>query len=156
MNRLRRLGAASFLVLAVTGGGIGRAATSYEDRVVGEEVPPVSSTRGTFVGAAQGELTGAWRITIRHDELRTGPTVAITGGSFSMRTAFGRSVTAPVVGGSVTVVRPGGGCTNQVYAVDVELAPGSFVGTLTHRRRSVLGHCVIYAATIGGRATIVA
>lgn len=130
-------------------------AASYDDRVVGEEVPPISSTLGTFVGAAHGGLSGAWRITIRHDELRTGPTVAITGGSFSMRTPLGRRIASPVVGGSVSVVSPGSGCKNQVYAVDVELGSGSFVGTLTHRRRSVLGHCVIYAATISGHATIV-
>lgn len=130
-------------------------ATSYDDRVVGEEVPPISSTRGTFVGAAHGELTGAWRITIQHKALRTGPTVAITGGAFSLRTPLGRRIVSQVVGGSVSVVRPGSGCTNQVYAVDVKLAPGAFAGTLTHRRHSVLGHCVIYAATISGRATIV-
>ena len=135
---------------------VAAAATSYADQVVGEEVPPISSTLGTFVGAAHGGLTGAWRITIRHEELRTGPTVAITGGGFSLRTPLGRRVTSPVTGGSVSVVRPGTGCTNQVYAVDVELVSGSFEGTLTHRRRSVLGHCVIYAATISGRATIVA
>lgn len=115
----------------------------------------MSSTRGTFVGAAHGDLTGAWRIVIRHEELRTGPTVAITGGAFSMRTPLGRRIGSQVVGGSVSVVRAGSGCANQVYAVNVQLAAGTFVGTLTHRRRSVLGHCVIYAATIAGHATIV-
>jgi hypothetical protein len=148
---LALLGALLFAIAC----GAAAGATSYDDRVVGEEVPPISSTRGTFVGAARGELSGAWRITIRHEELRTGPTVAITGGSFSMRTALGRRIVSQVAGGSVSVVRSGKSCTNQVYAVDVRLAPGAFTGTLTHRRRSVLGHCVIYAATIAGRATIV-
>ena len=147
--------AASAVALFAIASSAAAAATSYEDRVVGEEVPPISSTRGTFVGAAHGELAGAWRITIKHDELRTGPKVAITGGAFSLRTPFGRRIVSQVVGGSVSVVSAGSRCTNQVYAVTVQLAAGAFDGTLTHRRRSVFGHCVIYAATIAGRATIV-
>jgi hypothetical protein len=123
-------------------------------RVVGEEVPPISSTRGTFVGAAHGGLVGAWRIRIEHEPLRTGPTVAITGGAFSMLLDNGRRLGSAVVGGSVTVARPGARCRNQVYRVDVQLAAGTFRGTLTHRRRSILGHCVIYAATISGHASL--
>src|SRR5262249_29256876 len=153
MRRLLRLAVGLAVLSALASAGLAAAATSYKDSVVGEEVPPISSTRGTFVGAAHGGLTGAWRITIRHEELRTGPTVAITGGSFSLRTPLGKRVTSVVTGGSVSVVRHGSRCTNQVYAVDVQLASGSFEGTLVHRRRSVLGHCVIYAATISGSAT---
>jgi hypothetical protein len=42
-----------------------------------------------------------------------------------------------------------------VYDVRVELRGGStFDGTLVHRRRSLFHRCVIYAATISGRASL--
>jgi hypothetical protein len=129
------------------------AATPIDAAVVGAEVPPISSTLGTFVGATTGPL-GAFRIQIDHRPLATGPTVPITGGTFTMRLRDGRALRSGVTGGAVTVVDRGTGCTNQVYAVRVTLAIGSFDGTLTHRRRELFGRCVIYAATIGGRATL--
>jgi hypothetical protein len=54
----------------------------------------------------------------------------------------------------VSVVKPGANCTTQVYAVHVLLAAGTFAGTLMHHRRSLFGRCVIYAATIDGRAVL--
>jgi hypothetical protein len=33
---------------------------------------------------------------------------------------------------------------------------GSFKGTLTHHRRSILGNCLVYAAAITGRDTFAA
>ena len=36
----------------------------------------------------------------------------------------------------------------------VQLAAGTFDGTLMHHRRSLFGHCVIYAATISGHAVL--
>jgi hypothetical protein len=131
------------------------AAAAFDLRVYGTEIPPISSSLGTFVGAAQGPV-GAWRIQIRHQPLRTGPTVAITGGSLWLGLRTGTALQSSVVGGSVTVSDRGAGCTDQVYAVRVTLQDGSFSGTLTHRRRSLLGHCLIYAATISGRASIAA
>jgi hypothetical protein len=129
------------------------ARSTYDVHVVGAEVPPVSSTLGTFVGADTG-FVGAWRIQIEHEPLRAGPTVAITGGTFSLRLRTGAAVRSSVLGGSVTVSSPGAGCRNQVYAVRVELGSGSFAGTLTHRRRSILHRCVLYAATISGHASL--
>jgi len=143
-------------VIALALSGVAVAGATYDVSVVGTEVPPISSTLGTFVGAAHGGLVGAWRIQIAHEPLRTGPTVAITGGAFSMRLDNGSRLSSPVVGGSVTVSNPGAYCRNQVYAVSVQLRSGSFAGTLTHRRRSVFGRCVVYAATIGGRASLAA
>jgi hypothetical protein len=142
------------IALAVSGAAL--AGATYDVTVVGTEVPPISSTLGTFVGAAHGDLVGAWRIQIAHEPLRTGPTVAITGGTFSMRLDNGGRLSSAVVGGSVTVSNAGAHCRNQLYAVSVELRSGSFAGTLTHRRRSVLGRCLIYAATITGRASLAA
>ena len=119
-------------VLGVAGAASGSAKVDL--RVVGTEVPPISSTRGTFVGAAQGPV-GAWRISIRHEALSTGSTVAVTGGF-------------------VSVTNRGAHCTTQVYAVHVQLASGTFDGTLLHHRRSLFGHCLIYAATISGHAAL--
>ncbi len=149
MSRASAVAALGALVLA--SGALAR--STLDLRVFGAEVPPISSTLGTFAGASQGPA-GVWRIQIEHQPLRTGPTVSITGGSFAMTLRTGRELRAGVVGGSVSVERSGAHCTNQVYGVSVRLTDGSFVGTLTHRRRSVLGHCLIYAATISGRALL--
>jgi hypothetical protein len=150
MTRIAVLLAAVALACA----GAASAASRTDLRVVGTEVPPISPSLGTFVGAAHGPV-GAWGIQIRHEPLRTGPTVEITGGSLWLALRTGAALHAPVEGGSVTVRSGGARCTNQVYAVHVELAGGSaFDGTLVHRRRSFFHRCVIYAATIGGRASL--
>ena len=133
--------------------GVASASATVDLRVVGTEVPPISSTRGTFVGASQGPV-GAWRISIRHEALRTGPTVAITGGSLLIGLRTGAALRSSVTGGTVSVVKPGAKCSTQVYAVHVLLAAGTFDGTLMHHRRSLFGRCVIYAATIDGRAVL--
>ena len=63
-------------------------------------------------------------------------------------------------GGAITVRDTGAHCTNQVYTVDGHLRNVSVTGTghvvaaLTHHRRSVLGRCWRYAATIGGTVTL--
>ena len=108
-------------VLALAGAAFG--SSKVDLRVVGTEVPPISSTRGTFVGASQGPV-GAWRIQIRHEALQTGPTVAITGGSLLIALRTGTALRSSVVGGSVTVKNTGASCTTQVYAVHVAARRG--------------------------------
>jgi hypothetical protein len=137
--------------LGVAGTALGSAKVDL--RVVGTEVPPISSTRGTFVGAAQGPV-GAWRISIRHEALSTGPTVAVTGGSLLIGLRTGTALRAAVTGGTVSVTNRGSHCTTQVYAVHVQLAGGTFDGTLQHHRRSLFHRCLIYAATIDGHAVL--
>jgi len=138
-------------MLGLTGAALGSATVDL--RVVGTEVPPISSTRGTFVGASQGPV-GAWRISIRYEALSTGPTVAVTGGSLVIALRTGTALRSAVTGGSVSVTNRGAHCTTQVYAVRVLLAGGTFDGTLQHHRRSLFGRCVIYAASISGHATL--
>jgi hypothetical protein len=138
-------------VLGVAGAAF--ASATVDLRVVGTEVPPISSTRGTFVGTSQGPV-GAWRISIRHEALRTGPTVAVTGGSLLIGLRTGTALRSSVTGGSVSVTNRGSHCTTQVYAVHVQLSAGTFDGTLQHHRRSLFGHCVIYAASISGHAIL--
>jgi len=144
------LACAVALVLAAAGS----ATTVYSDRLAGTEVVPVSSTHGTFVGAATGELPALWRVEITHQPLATGSTVAVTGGSFMLLTRSAGTLSGPVTGGSVTVTNRGRHCTSQTYRVVATLGIGSFDGTLTHHRRSLLGRCVVYAATIVGRALL--
>jgi hypothetical protein len=59
----------------------------------------------------------------------------------------------------VQVINEGANCTNQTFAVHGILGrvgpggghgTGNFDATLTHHRRSILGTCVIYAATVTG------
>jgi hypothetical protein len=154
LRRLLLLPVLAALAAAASAAG-SAAAVRASERVVGVEVPPISSTLGTFTGVATGALSGPWRVQIEHQPLRLGPRIAITGGSFTMRPLRHPKLAASVTGGSVTVVRAGAGCTDQVYAVDAELSRGEFVGTLRHHRRSILGRCVIYAATITGHAALV-
>jgi hypothetical protein len=136
------------LALAATGS----ASTAYDVRLTGTEVPPITSTLGTFVGVARGELTGTWRVQIAHDRLRAGVVSPITGGTYSLVTTSRRKVGGRITGGSVEPVNPGAGCTNQTFHVVTTFTNGSFDGTLTHRRHRVVGRCVIYAATIAGPA----
>jgi hypothetical protein len=138
-------------VLGVAGAAFGSAKVDL--RVVGTEVPPISSTRGTFVGASQGPV-GAWRISISHQALSTGSTVAVTGGSLLIGLRTGTALRSSVTGGSVSVRNRGSHCTTQAYAVHVQLTAGTFDGTLMHHRRSLFGHCVIYAASISGHAVL--
>ena len=153
---MRPLAVAVALVVSFPLAAAASASSSYSDSFTGTEIVPVSSVRGTFVGVARGELPAAWRAQIVHRPLSSGTTVAVTGGTFSVvgpsRVTLGGSVT----GGSVTVTNRGKNCSNQTYRVSVTFSGGSFDGTLTHHRRSILGRCVVYGATITGRGTFAA
>ncbi len=139
------------LLIALAFAARGSATTAVTDRLSGTEIVPFSSTRGTFVGVATGQLPAAWRVQIVHEPLAAGPTVAITGGRFTLVTRSGNLLSGTVKTGSVTVQNRGSHCTDQTYNVGVSLTLGSFEGTLTHHRRSVLGRCLVYAATLTGR-----
>lgn len=150
---LRALAASAVVTLTITlaAGAAAHGASPQSATLTGIEVIPVSSTRGTFVGVASGGVRAAWRAQIVHEELRTGPRVAITGGTFQLLLDDRRLLRGPVTGGSVTVIDRGSGCRNQRYRVETVAAIGSFTGTLTHLRRSALGRCLVYGATISGR-----
>jgi hypothetical protein len=151
-----RMSVTAVLAAAVAGvaalAANGAATATYADTLIGTEVPPITTTLGTFVGIASGQLPAAWRVQIRHAPLATGATVAITGGTFSLLTRSRRALTGTVTGGSVAVTNRGSGCTDQTYHVVVTLSSGSFDGVLTHHRRSLLGRCLVYSATIRGHA----
>jgi hypothetical protein len=125
-----------------------------------------TSTVGSFAGSALApQDVGAWDTRVVHDPLGSAPTVAITGGSFAMKTRnvstwAGDSVSGAYTGGAITVLDPGSGCTNQRYRVLGSLGSvatnttvggsGSFDVVLTHHRTSVFGPCVTYRATVAG------
>jgi hypothetical protein len=168
MNALRRRIAAAVLVasLAVLVPVTAGAATkTYRFSISGTEVSATSTT-GRFVGAASGSALGTWYAEVVHVPLGggVGARVAIqSGGSFGMALAQAEPayvVSGQFSGGTITTINSGTNCTNQVYAVDGDLrnvsvaGTGHFVATLTHHRRSVLGRCWLYAATVGGTVTL--
>ena len=153
---MRPLAVAVALVISFPLAAAASASSSYSDSFTGTEIIPVSSVRGTFVGVARGELPAVWRTQIVHQPLSSGPTVAVTGGTFSVVGLSGVKLGGAVTGGSVTVTNRGSRCTNQTYRVSVTFSGGSFDGTLTHHRRSILGRCIVFAATITGHGAFTA
>jgi hypothetical protein len=164
----RRLAAAAVLLvsLVVLVPATAVAATkTYRFSISGTEVSATSTT-GRFVGAASGSALGTWYAEVVHDPLGggVGAHVAIrSGGSFGMALAQAEPayvVSGQFSSGTITVEDAGRNCTNQVYAVDGALrnvsvtGTGHFVAMLTHHRRSVLGRCWLYAATVSGTVTL--
>jgi hypothetical protein len=163
-----RIAAAAVLlasVVVLVPAAAGAETKTYRFSISGTEVSATSTT-GRFVGAASGSALGTWYAEVVHDQLSggDGTQVAIqSGGSFGM--ALDQAEPAYVVsgqfsGGTITVNKTGEHCTNQVYTVNGYLrnvsvtGTGHVVATLTHHRRSVLGRCWLYAATIGGTVTL--
>jgi len=145
--------------------------TTYTDSISGTELPGATSTQGSFAGTASGPLPGAWTATIDHTVLS--PNAIISGGTFSLATAFNgqlAQVTGDFAnGGTVTLEWQAWGCGNQVYAVSDSLndvavrsltrtvassGVDSFAATLTHYRTSIFGFCVTYAATVRGDVSL--
>ena len=168
MNALHRRIAAAVLVaslLVLVPATAGAATQTYRFSISGTEVSATSTT-GRFVGAASGSALGTWYAEVVHVPLRggDGAQVAIqSGGSFGMALAQAEPayvVSGQFSGGTITVTNAGDHCTNQVYAVDGDLknvsvtGTGHFAATLTHHRRSVLGRCWLYAATVAGTVTL--
>jgi hypothetical protein len=137
------------------------ATKTYRFTISGTEVSATSTT-GRFVGAASGSALGTWYAEVIHDPLGTSANIR-SGGSFGM--ALHQAEPAYLVsgqfsGGTITVNNPGRNCTNQVYTVNGSLrnvsvtGTGHVLATLTHHRRSVLGRCWLYAATVSGTVTL--
>jgi hypothetical protein len=152
---------ASLVVLVLVPATAVAETKTYRFSISGTEVSATSTT-GRFVGTASGSALGTWYAEVTHDPLGTRVNIR-PGGSFGM--ALHQAEPAYLVsgqfsGGTITVINSGAHCTNQVYAVDGSLrnvsvtGTGHFVATLTHHRRSVLGRCWLYAATVGGTVTL--
>jgi hypothetical protein len=134
--------------------------------VVGYEYA-FTQTVGSFAGTATGNVgdAGLWNTTVQHDPLGSMPTY-INGGTFAMTTvgsgAHLDSVNGHFVhhGGMITTLDRGANCTNQRFLVAGALdnvatrttsgGTGTFSVVLTHYRRSILGHCIIYKARVVG------
>jgi hypothetical protein len=170
MNALyRRIAAAvlvaSLLVLVLVPATAGAATQTSRFSISGTEVSATSTT-GRFVGAASGSALGTWYAEVVHDPLGGGVGAQVSirsGGSFGMALAQAEPayvVSGQFSGGTITVISAGAHCTDQVYAVDGDLrnvsvtGTGHFAAMLTHHRRSVLGRCWLYAATVGGTVTL--
>jgi hypothetical protein len=156
--------AAAFLVaslLVLVPATTAAATKTYRFTISGTEVSATSTT-GRFVGAASGSALGTWHAEVIHDPLGASADIR-PGGSFGM--ALHQAEPAYLVsgqfsGGTITVTNPGRNCTNQVYTVNGSLrnvsvtGTGHVLATLTHHRRSVLGRCWLYAATVSGTVTL--
>ena len=168
MNALHRRIAAAVLVaslVVLVPATAGAATKTYRFGISATEVSATSTT-GRIVGAASGSALGAWYAEVVHAPLAggVGASVAIrSGGSFGMALAQAEPayvVSGQFSGGTITTISSGTHCKNQVYAVDGDLrnvsvtGTGHFAATLTHHRRSVLGRCWLYAATVGGTVTL--
>jgi hypothetical protein len=139
------------------------AASAATDSIRGVEVA-FTSTRGTFVGKATGDVPGYWKAVVDHTPLS--PDATITGGSFTLVMATWQQIVGTFdVGGTVTRTNPGTGCTNQNYDVADTLSnvgvggpgtgTGSFHVVLTHKRTFVpFVGCVTYSATVAGTLTL--
>jgi hypothetical protein len=134
---------------------------TYTFNVSGTEVSATLTT-GRFVGTASGSALGTWYAEVIHDPLGGRANIR-PGGSFGM--ALHQAEPAYLVsgqfsGGTITVNDSGAHCTNQIYTVNGYLrnvsvtGTGHVVATLTHHRKSVLGRCWLYGATIGGTVTL--
>ncbi|HKD33069.1 MAG TPA: hypothetical protein VKB73_06310 [Gaiellaceae bacterium] len=126
-----------------------------------------TQTVGSFAGSATGNAgdTGLWNTTVQHDPLGSMPTY-INGGTFAMTTVGSGGhvdfVDGDFVhhGGTITTLDRGANCTNQRFQVTGRLhnvstrttsgGTGTFSVVLTHYRRSILGHCIIYKARVVG------
>jgi hypothetical protein len=168
MNALHRRIAAAVLVaslVVLVPATAGAATKTYSFSISGTEVS-ASSTTGRFVGAASGSALGTWYAEVVHVPLAggAGAHVAIqSGGSFGMALAQAEPayvVSGQFSGGTITTINSGTNCKNQVYEVKGVLrnlsvtGTGQFMATLTHHRRSVLGRCWLYAATVSGTVTL--
>jgi hypothetical protein len=135
---------------------------TYTFSISGTEVSATSTT-GRFVGTASGSALGTWYAEVNHQPLGGSAASIQPGGSFGM--ALHQAEPAYVVsgqfsGGTITVNKRGENCTNQVYRVEGDLRNVTVTGTghvgatLTHHRKSVLGRCWLYAATVSGTVTL--
>ena len=161
--RLRSITLIALGILALAMPVAALASQTYSDRSKGAEYY-FTSTDGRFSGIASGALPGAWKASVEHTKLCLSctPTANITGGTFKLATRVqdtARVLTGTFSGGNVKVINSGRNCTNQTFAVHGLLdhagpsgahGTGTFNATLTHHRTSILGRCVIYAATVSG------
>jgi hypothetical protein len=160
---MRLLLVAAIVVLALVAVPATAAATTYTDTVAGAEIA-ATSTQGTFVGKANGDLPGVWKAVVQHTPLS--PNATITGGSFKLVTTTLQTIVGTfATGGSVIRTQAGTGCTNQQYTVEDGLSnvgvggPGSGTGSfqvvLTHYRAFVpFVGCVTFSATVQGMLSL--
>lgn len=131
-----------------------------------------TSVLGTFVGGAGDSSPGGmlWKAVVRHTPLtRTvdSPALIVGGGvQLQLWSQAGLSQTSRIFsGGTITYAADrasGSVCGQQVFHVRATLATandaddsGLLEAYLTHHRRSVLGRCITYAATVRGSLKLV-
>jgi hypothetical protein len=141
--------------------GAAAAPSSHVFKVLGVEIW-AGAGHGTFVGTATGgSQKAAWTADVRHSTLDTLP-ATITGGTLRLGSLYDY-VVGRFTGGSISLLRAPAGCGNQQFAVTGKLGGvrttetsggmGLFDVVLTHYRKSLLGRCLTYGATVKGTAS---
>ena len=168
MNRSRLVLAVVASIIAIALTPLTALAATMYDLVRGVEVY-ATSTEGRFTGQASGNLPGYWYADVIHTPLSgSSATATIDGGTFDLVTNIRNQstlVSGQFTGGSVVQTGGFSGCTNQTYLVNGTLSnvgaygrqhhgTGTFAATLTHYRVSLLGRCLVYAASIAGYVTL--
>ena len=169
MGGIRASSAAVALIAAAAITHPAAAAATYVDSLTGVEVA-ASSSEGTFVGTATGQLPGAWQAVVDHGPLpkTVGGTAAITSGSFAVATVLAGHPavvegTLDQNGTGITMLSAGARCRKQRFSIvdglsGVGAGGGSGTGTvsavLTHYRTGIFGHCVTYAASVSGSISL--
>ena len=167
---LRGLGIAIAAAVTVAVGTVTAAAsTRATDSITGIEVAG-SSSQGTFLGAATGDLPGTWHAVVRHAPLprRAEGHAAITGGTFSLATVVGGH--AATVRGNlrrgargITLATAGTHCRDQTFRIRARLGRvgiatrdgvGRLAATLTHYRTRIFGRCITYSASVAGSVNL--
>jgi hypothetical protein len=159
------LGTVAAATLAAFPGTAAAAPVSTTFVVAGAETW-FTSTSASFSGTGTGDQgdRALWRTSITRTQFNSVGQSTITGGAFSMATISPSwttdQVAGTVDGGFVQKTSGFTGCTNETFSVLVSLrdvatkstagGSGSFVGQLTHHRRSIFGACRTYFATING------
>jgi hypothetical protein len=160
MSRILALtvGVAAFVAVVATAASAHTASVPHFT-VSGIETGVPQNETSPFAGTAFSLRTGAaiWSASVVHDDLSgcssTDESCAITGGSFSLSSLFGK-ITGSFTGGTITPEQDISGCQNEKYDVsgDVSTNKGdaTFDVVLTHYQTMLLGHCVTYFATVTG------
>lgn len=159
------------LVVAALVGFLPAAATAartYTDTISGVEYS-ATSMEGRFAGKAAGDLPGYWNAVVDHTPLplSSTPAATITGGSCALATSLDgvyTLVTGAFTGGTINVIDPGSGCTNQTFDVEGTLGhvgpwysgtgSGTFSAILTHYRTRISGSCVTHSASVIGSVSL--
>ena len=138
---------------------------------------PSYQVGGIQLGASQGDVSSllgigtgttgdraTWRASIAHAPFAECTTVgsicAVTGGTLTLSSNKGSSISGAVTGGALTVTAQAAGCGTQTFKLDAMVSTGSglqqLTAVLTNYRFQFRGACTVLAASVQGTLSAVA